>query len=135
MLNIMHTREILFDGNKFADLESFYNEIDNVLTKNLDWQTGHNLDAFNDLLRGGFGVHEYEESMKITWTNSLKSKNDLGFEATIKYLTNKLKTCHPTNKELISADLEEAKMHRGKTLFEIIIDIIKEHNHIELIMA
>lgn len=131
----MHTTEIIFDGNKFADLESFYNEIDNVLTKNLDWQTGHNLNAFNDILRGGFGVHEYEEPIKIIWTNSLKSKNDLGFDATIKYLVNNLSTCHPTNIEYVKTDLEEAKLHKGKTLFEIIVDIIKEHKHIELVFT
>ncbi len=37
-------------------MEGFYDEIDRVLTKDLDWKTGHNLNALNDLLRGGFGV-------------------------------------------------------------------------------
>ena len=37
------------DGNNFSDLEGFYNEIDKILTKDLNWKTGHNLDAYNDL--------------------------------------------------------------------------------------
>lgn len=49
-----------------------------VMTKNSDWKTGHNSDAFNDLLRGGFGVHEYEEPIKLIWTNFSKSENALG---------------------------------------------------------
>jgi len=51
-----------------------------VLTKDLDWKTGHNLNAFNDLLRGGFGVYEYEEPIKLVWTNFSNSKKTLGQE-------------------------------------------------------
>ena len=63
-----------------SDMEGFYNEIDKLLTKNLQWKTGHNLNAFNDLLRGGFGVHEYEEPIIIRWVNFEKSKKTLGDE-------------------------------------------------------
>jgi RNAse (barnase) inhibitor barstar len=73
-------KQLVINGNNFADLEGFYTEIDKVLTKDLDWQTGHNLNAFNDLLWGGFGVHDYEEPIAITWINFLKSKADLGNE-------------------------------------------------------
>ena len=62
-------KTFILDGNNFADIESFYNEIDKLLTKNLKWKTGHNLNAFNDLLRGGFGVHEYNEPIIIRWIN------------------------------------------------------------------
>ncbi|MBO4749222.1 MAG: barstar family protein, partial [Lachnospiraceae bacterium] len=50
-------KEITIDGNRFSDIEGFYTEIDRLLTRDLDWKTGHNLNAFNDLLRGGFGFH------------------------------------------------------------------------------
>ena len=53
-----------------------------MLTKDLDWKTGHNLNAFNDLLRGGFGVYEYEEPVKLVWTNFSKSRKVLGQELT-----------------------------------------------------
>lgn len=70
-------KSIFIDGNNFSTLEGFYSEIDNILTKGLDWTTGHNLNAFNDILRGGFGVHEYEEPIKLIWQHSDKSKMDL----------------------------------------------------------
>ncbi|WP_262896130.1 hypothetical protein [Sphingobacterium sp. UDSM-2020] len=38
---------IIINGDNFSDLESFYHEVDQVLTKDLDWQTGHNLDNSN----------------------------------------------------------------------------------------
>ena len=72
--------EITIDGNNFNNLEGFYSEIDKLLTRDLNWKTGHNFDAFNDLLRGGFGVHEYGEEIIVKWINNKKSKKDLGNE-------------------------------------------------------
>lgn len=71
-------KTFIIDGNHFSDLDGFYTEIDNILTKNLDWKTGHNLNAYNDLLTGGFGVHEYEEPIVLKWLHYEKSKRELG---------------------------------------------------------
>ena len=73
----LNKQTIIINGNNFYDLDTFYDEVDRVLTKDLNWKTGHNLDAFNDLLRGGFGVYEHEEPVKIIWTNIKKSKKTL----------------------------------------------------------
>lgn len=67
-------KEFILDGNNFKDIEGFYNEIYKLLTKKLNRKQEHNLDAFNDILRGGFGVHEYEEPIVIKWINYEKSK-------------------------------------------------------------
>lgn len=56
---------VKIDGNNFSTLKGFYDEVERKLTKNLDWNIGRNLDAFNDVLRGGFGVYEYEEPFKL----------------------------------------------------------------------
>jgi RNAse (barnase) inhibitor barstar len=92
----MSKQIITINGDNFSDIETFYDEIDRILTIDLDWKTGHNLNAFNDLLRGGFGVYEYEESVKIIWTKFSKSLKTLGQELT-----------------------------------ETLIEIIREHDHIE----
>ena len=73
-------KTFILDGNNFSNMEGFYLEIDKLLTKNLQWKTGHNLNAFNDLLRGGFNVHEYNEPITIRWINYEKSKKNLGDE-------------------------------------------------------
>ncbi len=78
----MNKQTIILNGDNFSDLESFYDEIDRILTKDLTWQTGHTLDAFNDLLRGGFGVYEFGEPVKIIWTKFSDSKDKLGNEIT-----------------------------------------------------
>ncbi len=79
-------KTFIIDGNHFSDLEGFFCEIDSLLTKDLDWKTGHNLNAFNDILRGGFGVHEYEESITLRWVNYQKSKSDLGEQMMLKII-------------------------------------------------
>ena len=127
-------REFILNSDNFSDLESFYHEVDKLFTKDLSWKTGHNFDALNDILRGGFGVHEYEESIKIRWKNSLKSSNDLGYEETVAYLSEKFKRCHQSNKAKVQLDIENAKKSKGETLFNSIISIINDHKHIELIL-
>lgn len=117
-------KNIVIDGNKFSDLEGFYTEIDKLLTKDLDWKTGHNMDAFNDLLRGGFGVHEYGEALHIKWINFEKSRQNLGYNATNNYYQDVIKKCHPSNRKNVEKKLQEAEECKGKTILDIIIDII-----------
>lgn len=71
-------REFIIDGKNFDDLEGFYVEAKKLFTKDSSFSAGHNLEAFNDLLRGGFGVHKYGEPIMIRWNNFSKSKRDLG---------------------------------------------------------
>ena len=68
---------IKIDGNNFSNLVEFYNEVERKMTKGLDWKIGRNLDAFNDVLSGGFGVHDCDEDYKLNWINSKKSRSEL----------------------------------------------------------
>jgi len=129
----MSKQTIIINGDNFSDLESFYNEIDHVLTKDLNWQTGHNLDALNDLLRGGFGVYELGEPIILFWKNISKSKSDLGFNATKKYYENKISLGNGMNIQLFKDKLNDLIKGKGQTLFGIIIEIISDHEHIEFL--
>jgi len=51
-----NSRVYEIDGQRFSTLEDFYTEVSRVVIPGADW--GHNLDAFNDILRGGFGTPE-----------------------------------------------------------------------------
>ncbi len=104
---------------------------DRVLTKDLDWDTGHNLDAFNDLLRGGFGVYAYLEPIRLIWENISKSKLDLGLEATKKWYERKISENKIENNQLFKDKLTELTENNGQTLFDIILEIISKHEHIE----
>ena len=62
----MQKQIITINGNNFSDLNGFYDEIERVLTKNLGWRIGRNLDAFEDILYGtGYGVFEVTDSIKL----------------------------------------------------------------------
>lgn len=124
--------DIIIDGNNFSNLEEFYKEAEKKFTRNLDWEPGRNLDAVNDLLRGGFGVHGYGEPVNLCWKNSEKSKKDLGWNETIRYLERNLKNANRKNREVLSQEILRAKRHEGQTLFEIIEEMIREYDFIEL---
>lgn len=125
---------LIINGNTFSTLSEFYDEVERRLTKGLDFKIGRNLDAFNDVLRGGFGVYEYEQPFTFIWKNSEKSKHALGFEETVKHYTLVLKNCDPTNIEFFEKKLEDACNNKGETLFNEILEIIRGHPHITLIL-
>jgi RNAse (barnase) inhibitor barstar len=131
---VTHSQTIVLDGNHFHDLSSFYDEAERAMTKDLDWDFGRNLDAFNDVLRGGFGVYDYEEPVRLLWRHSDKSRADLGWEETVKYLQAQPATCHPANIVLVQKSLEGAQRQEGQTLFERIVAIIQGHGHVELVL-
>ena len=62
------------NGDRFSDLEGFYEEVSEHLIPGAEW--GRNLDAFNDILRGGFGTPE--SGFHLLWLNSQKSQQELG---------------------------------------------------------
>jgi len=119
----MAKRVFEINGNAFDSLDGFYDEVGrNVLN---DGRWGRNLDAFNDVLRGGFGTPD--EGFVLRWLNSEHSRSALGYPATIRYLEEKLGRCHPANVNYVRADLECARRGEGPTLFEILIEIIRTH--------
>ena len=111
------------DGENFSTLEEFYDEIERVLIPGVNW--GRNLDAFNDLLRGGFGTPE--GGFTLRWKNSAKSKLRLGFVETIRQLEARLKHCHPANRSFVQQDLKLARSGHGATVFDWLIEIIRDH--------
>jgi len=111
------------DGIEFSSLEEFANHFSNVVLPK--WRWNGNLDAFNDILRGGFGTPE--RGFVIRWKNSAVSKRKLGYPETTRQLEERLETCHPTNRERVAKDLEAAKRHEGATVFDWLVEIIEVH--------
>jgi RNAse (barnase) inhibitor barstar len=78
----MQPRIYIIDGEHFSSLDEFYTEISRVLIPGVPW--GRNLDAFNDILRGGFGTPE--EGFVLIWRNAARSQHALGYPATVTFL-------------------------------------------------
>ncbi len=103
-------------------MEEFYDEIDRVMSL-APW--GRNLNAFNDILRGGFGTPA--EGFVIRWNNHGISKERLGYTETIRQIESQLERCHPANRASMSKDLENAKAHNGTTVFDWLVEVIRVH--------
>ena len=110
------------DGERFSTLEEFYEEVDRALQPS-HW--GHNLDAFNDILRGGFGTPE--EGFTICWKNHNISRARLGYPETVRQLKLRLERCHPSSHETVAQYLKDAERGRDPTVFDWLVDIIRKH--------
>lgn len=127
-------KTLIIDGNDFSTLNGFYDAAEQVLAYGLDWQAGHNLDAFNDLLYGGFGVVAPFEKFTLVWKNSSKSRTDLGKAETILYYEKKLASKQRLQFDMLAQKLAKVKADDGETLFEILVSIIQDHKQINLVL-
>jgi RNAse (barnase) inhibitor barstar len=111
------------NGHDFATLQQFYEVVSRVLIPGAEW--GHNLDAFNDILRGGFGTPE--GGFVLRWKNSALSRERLGYPETVRQLERSLTRCHPTNRQSVGEDLERARREVDSTVFDWLVEIIQVH--------
>ena len=80
----MHPKKVYeIDGAAFATLEEFYDEISRKVIPNAAW--GRNLNAFNDILRGGFGTPD--GGFVIRWNNSDLPCKRLGYPETVRQMS------------------------------------------------
>ncbi|MCB9829565.1 MAG: GNAT family N-acetyltransferase [Planctomycetes bacterium] len=88
------------DGEDFADLEGFYDVFERAVLGGRKW--GRNIDALNDVLRGGFGTPD--GGFTLVWRNSELSRKRLGSPWGV-----------------VGSDWAE------KSTFEVLIEVIKAH--------
>lgn len=117
-------KEYVLDGSKVTSLEAFFDQISDTLILGAYW--GRNLDAFNDILRGGFGTPP--EGFIVRWTHSDASRACLGYAETVRQLEKRLERCHPTNRDLVRGDLSQAQQGTGATVFDWLVEIIRDHD-------
>jgi hypothetical protein len=113
---------LVIDGATFSDFEGFQRAF-SALLKDYEWHG--NLDAFDDILCGGFGTPA--SGWILRWVNSDRSRGALGYDAAVKRLESLLSTCHPSNVRLMRRRIEMARRREGPTLFDEIVKIIRIH--------
>lgn len=128
-------KEFIIDGSMFSTLKGFYDEVERVLCPNINFKWGRNLDGFNDILCGGFRSFEYDEAIDLIWKHSEKSRDDLGYDETVRYFKKCLWRCYFSNRPEIKNNMKMAKEGRGQTIFDMLIEIIKDHSHINLTLV
>jgi hypothetical protein len=111
------------DGALFNDLEGFANLFSTVVLDGHPWNG--NLDAFNDMLRGGFGTPADGFVLRIR--NCRQARDALGHAETARWFEERASACHPSNREDFLHRAREARAGLGDTLFDIIVEIIRVH--------
>ncbi|CAG5068079.1 hypothetical protein DYBT9623_00807 [Dyadobacter sp. CECT 9623] len=124
--------QLVINGSSVEDIASFYDEINRVFMADENWKIGPSLDAFDDLLYGGFGAIRNAERVEVVWQDIEKSRAALGYEATKAYFLEKLKPGSPFNKVLFEEKLAALENGTGETYFDTIMHIIAEHKNIAL---
>lgn len=126
-------KNLIIEGDEIYNIASFYEEINRVFMPNEDWKIGESLDAFSDLLYGGFGEIKGNEPIKFIWRNIEKSKIALGLEITQAFYKDKLSNPGLYNVQWIQDKLNALEKGEGQTYYEIIIEILSAHPNIELL--
>jgi RNAse (barnase) inhibitor barstar len=117
-------KDYVIDGKQFSTLEEFAEHFSSrVLGGSYQWHG--NLNAFNDILRGGFGTPE--GGFRLVWNNSNLSRERLGYAETSRLLQSNLQTCHPSNRSSVAAKLQAATDGKGPTIFDWLVEIIQVH--------
>ncbi len=124
----MTSPTVTIDGNAFRTLEEFYDEISRKLVPGASW--GRNLDAFSDILSGGFGTPD--GGYILLWQASEVSRHRLGHDEAARELERRLERCHPSNRGEVERELAAARSARGPTVFDWLVEIIRSHDTIEL---
>lgn len=115
--------QYVVDGACFSTLEEFAAHFNDQVLGGYDWSG--NLDAFNDILRGGFGTPD--GGFVLVWKNSALSRERLGYGETVAQLERRLRTCHPENREAVAFELETAQDGAGPTVFDWLVEILQDH--------
>lgn len=114
---------LVVDGANVDDFEGFVQKFSAQLD---DFEWKGSLDAFNDILRGGCGT-PLRGGFVLVWKHSDRSRTVLGHEAKARWLGDVLQTCHSSNRPSVRARLADAEQGQGPTLFDDLVEIIREH--------
>lgn len=126
-------KKIIIEGKNIDNIETFYEEVNRVFMSQENWKIAQSLDAFNDLLYGSFGEIKGKEKIQLIWKDIEQNQKSLGFQTTLEFYQNKLKSPEIFNRKFVLSKIDELHNGVGLTFFEIVLEIISDHDNIILI--
>ncbi|HEX5053929.1 MAG TPA: hypothetical protein VFZ65_19275 [Planctomycetota bacterium] len=122
--DVMRAKPIVeIDGGSLRTLEDFAAAFRRAALVDCEWHGS--LDAFDDILRGGFGTPE--GGFVLRWINSDASRKHLGYLETVRQLQRRLQTCDSSNRHRVEQELRAATAGTGPTVFDWLVEIIEDH--------
>ena len=126
-------KKIIIEGKNINNIETFYEEVNRVFMLHENWKIAQSLDAFNDMLYGSFGEIKGKEKIQLIWKDIEQNQKSLGFQTTLEFYQNKLKSPEIFYRKFVLSKIDELHNGVGLTFFEIILEIIADHENIILI--
>ena len=126
-------KNIILEGKNINNIETFYEEVNRVFMSQENWKIAQSLDAFNDMLYGSFGEIKGKEKIQLIWKDIEQNQKSLGFQTTLEFYQNKLKSPEIFNHKFVLSKINELHNDVGFTFFEIVLEIIANHDNIMLI--
>ena len=126
-------KKIIIEGKNINNIETFYEEVNRVFMSQENWKIAQSLDAFSDMLYGSFGEIKGKEKIQLIWKDMEQNQKSLGFQTTLEFYQNKLKSPEIFNQKLVLSKIDELHNGVGLTFFEIVLEIIANHDNIMLI--
>ena len=126
-------KKIIIEGKNINNIETFYDEVNRVFILDEHWKIAQSLDAFNDMLYGSFGEIKGKEKIQMIWKDMEQNQKSLGFQTTLEFYQNKLKSPEIFNRKFVLSKIDELHNGVGLTFFEIVLEIIANHDNIMLI--
>ena len=126
-------KKIIIEGKNINNIETFYEEVNRVFMLHENWKIAQSLDAFNDMLYGSFGEIKGKEKIQLIWKDIKQNQKSLGFQTTLEFYQNKLKSPEIFNHKFVLSKINELHNDVGFTFFEIVLEIIANHDNIMLI--
>ena len=126
-------KKIIIEGKNINNIENFYEEVNRVFMLHENWKIAQSLDAFNDMLYVSFGEIKGKEKIQLIWKDMEQNQKSLGFQTTLEFYQNKLKSPEIFNHKFVLSKINELHNDVGFTFFEIVLEIIANHDNIMLI--
>lgn len=126
-------KKIIIEGKNINNIETFYEEVNRVFMSQENWKIAQSLDAFNDMLYGSFGEIKGKEKIQLIWKDIEQNQKSLGFQTTLEFYQDKLKSPEIFNRKFVLSKIDELHHGVGLTFFEIVLEIISNHDNIILI--
>ncbi|EQB13179.1 barstar family protein [Novosphingobium lindaniclasticum] len=128
-------KRIIIEGDAIRDIPSFYDEINRVFMAGEHWKLGQSLDALADLLYGGYGAMAGARQATILWRDIALSQAALGIETTLDFLRGRVLARSQFNGSSIAGQIAALEAGRGKTYFDIVLEVFADHPNIRFAQA
>lgn len=126
-------KKIIIEGKNINNIETFYEEVNRVFMLHENWKIAQSLDAFNDMLYGSFGEIKGKEKIQLIWKDMVQNQKSLGFQTTLEFYQTKLKSPEIFNRKFVLSKIDELQNGVGPTFFQIVLEILSDHDNIILI--